>query len=364
MMERVYNFSPGPAVLPLPVLEQAQRELVTLPGVGMSILEISHRSPHFERVLAEAKDLLRQLLDIPEGYTILMLQGGASLQFSMVPINFLRDTDKPASYIITGTWGSKALQEAKREGEVQVAWDGKAAQYSTLPRDGELKLNADAAYVHMTSNETIQGVQFQRDPQLGSHSLICDASSDFLSRPIDVARYAMIYACAQKNAGIAGVTAVIVREALLERAHRDLPSMLDYRLQAKNDSLYNTPPVFGIYILMLIGRWLRDEIGGLAKMADINRAKAGMLYDVIDSSGGFYVGHAQPDCRSAMNVTFRLPTEELEQSFVKLAKDEGLYDLKGHRSVGGIRASIYNAMPVAGVEKLRDFMKKFKATRG
>ena len=364
MNERVFNFSPGPALLPLPVLEQAQRELDSLPGVGMSILEISHRSKHFEGVLAEAKSLLRELLGIPAGYSILMLQGGASLQFSMVPMNFLRGVDKPAAYIVTGTWGTKAVEEARREGDVQVAWDGKSTGYSTLPKAGDLKLNPAAAYVHMTSNETIQGVQFQDDPQAGALPLVCDASSDFLSRPIKVDRYGLIYACAQKNAGISGITTVIVHDTLLEKAADGLPSMLDYRLQAKNDSLYNTPPVFGVYILMLIGRWLRDEIGGLQKMATINREKAALLYDLLDSSGGFYRGHAKPDCRSAMNVTFRLPSEDLEQTFVKEAQALGLYDLKGHRSVGGIRASIYNAMPREGVEKLRDFMQKFKATRG
>ena len=364
MVDRVVNFSPGPAVLPLPVLEQAQRELVALPGVGMSVLEISHRSKAFDAIHTEAKSLLTELLGIPAGYQILFLQGGASLQFSMVPCNFLRGGNRTAHYIVTGTWGSKALDEAKREGTTAIAWDGKSSNYANLPERGALRIPPDAAYVHMTSNETIQGVQFPAEPDVGSAPLVCDASSDFLCRPIAMARYGLLYACAQKNAGIAGVTVVLVRDEMLERAASGLPSMLDYRLYAKNDSLYNTPPVFGVYVLMLVCRWLRDEIGGLEKMAAINRRKASLLYDVLDGSDGFYRGHAQADCRSLMNVTFRLPSEDLEQEFVAEAKAEKLMDLKGHRSVGGIRASIYNAMPLEGVERLRDFMKKFRTKRG
>ena len=360
MAERVYNFSPGPAVLPLSVLEHAQRDLVALPGVGMSVLEISHRSKAFESILAEAKSLLAELLGIPTGYSILFLQGGSSLQFSMLAMNLLRGTGKTADYILTGTWGGKALQEAQREGQVNVAWDGKAQKYNGLPKAGDVKLSADPAYVHFTANETIQGVEFNGEPGVGNAPLVCDVSSNFLSRPLDVRRYGLIYACAQKNAGISGVTAVIVRDDLLERVPKGLPVMLDYKLQAENDSLYNTPPTFAIYILMLIGRWLRDEIGGLAKMAEVNRAKAKLLYDVLDEHSDFYRGHAQKDCRSQMNVTFRLPSEELETAFVKGAHSLGLFDLKGHRSVGGIRASIYNAMPRNGVEKLRDFMLDFR----
>lgn len=364
MTERVYNFSPGPAVLPVPVLEQAQRELLALPGVGISVMEISHRSKAFEAILAEAGTLLRELLAIPSGYSILFLQGGASLQFSMLPINYLRGSAKPADYIVTGTWGGKALGEARREGPVNVAWDGKAQNYARLPAAGELKLTPGAPYVHITSNETIQGVQFQADPAVGQAPLVCDASSDFLSRPIAVDKYAMIYACAQKNAGISGVTAVIVRDELLAKGGQNLPAMLDYRLQAENGSMYNTPPTFAVYILMLVCRWLKNDIGGLAKMAELNRHKARLLYDVLDSSGGFYRGHAQADCRSAMNVTFRLPSEELETAFVSEAKKLQLVELKGHRSVGGIRASIYNAMPLLGVETLSQFMRDFQKKHG
>lgn len=364
MSERVYNFSPGPAVLPLPVLEQAQREMLALPGVGISVMEISHRSKAFESILAEAGTLLRELLAIPSGYSILFLQGGASLQFSMLPINYLRGSQKPADYIVTGTWGGKALAEARREGPANVAWDGKAKNYDRLPAAGELKLTAGAPYVHITSNETIQGVQFQADPAVGQAPLVCDASSDFLSRPIAVDKYAMIYACAQKNAGISGVTAVIVRDELLAKGGQNLPAMLDYRLQAENGSMYNTPPTFAVYILMLVCRWLKNDIGGLAKMAELNRHKAGLLYNVLDTSDGFYRGHAQADCRSAMNVTFRLPSEELETAFVNEAKKLQLVELKGHRSVGGIRASIYNAMPLKGVETLSQFMRDFQKKNG
>ncbi|HTU25021.1 MAG TPA: 3-phosphoserine/phosphohydroxythreonine transaminase [Pirellulales bacterium] len=358
MVERVFNFSPGPAVLPLPVLEEAQRHLLSLPGVGISVLEISHRSKPFEAIMAETKQALVELLGIPSGYQILFLQGGSSLQFSMVPMNLLAGNS--ADYIVTGSWGQKALEEARKEGEVRAAWDGKADNYNRLPAAGELKLSPTAAYVHVTSNETIQGVQFRDMPKTGNVPLVADLSSDFLSRPVPVEQYGMIYACAQKNAGISGVTVVIVRDELLARSPEKLSSMLDYRVLAKNDSLLNTPPVFAIYILSLITRWLKNDVGGLAKMAKLNDEKAKLLHDVLDESGGFYRGHAKADCRSAMNVTWRLPSEELEATFVKEAKAKKLHELKGHRSVGGIRASIYNAMPIEGVRELRDFMLDFQ----
>jgi len=363
-MARVFNFSPGPAVLPEKVLKEAAAAAVELPGAGMSILEISHRSKAVEAVLVEAKALLSELLGIPAGYTIMFLQGGSSLQFTMLPMNFLRGTGKTADYLLTGTWGSKAFADAKREGTAAVVWDGKSHNYSYLPAPGELKLTPGAAYLHYTSNETIQGVEFQGDLDAPGTNLICDMSSNFLSRPVDVAKYGLIYACAQKNAGIAGVTAVIARDELLERVPAGLPPMLDYKLQAANDSLYNTPPVFGIYVLLLIARWLKHDIGGLKKMAELNQAKAKLLYDLLDARPDFYKGHARADSRSQMNVTWRLPSEELEATFVKGAKDQGLVDLKGHRSVGGIRASIYNAMPKAGVEALRDYMVEFQKQHG
>jgi phosphoserine aminotransferase len=358
MPDRVFNFSAGPAVLPLPVLEQAQRELVALPGLGYSAMESSHRNQWFEGVLAETKALLTELLAIPSGYSIVFLQGGSNLQFSMIPMNFLRGTGKPADYIVSGTWGQKAVAEAQKEGRVNIAWDGKPHNYTHLPPAGEPKLSTDGAYVHITSNETIQGVQFQADPTFGAAPLICDASSDFLSRPINVAQYGMIYACAQKNAGIAGVTVCLIRNDLLDRAAANLPTMLDYRVIAKNDSLYNTPPVFAIYMTNLVCKWLKHEVGGLVKMAERNRDKARLLYEALD--GEFYRGHARADCRSHMNVTFRLPNEEHEKTFVKEAEGHRLYELKGHRSVGGIRASIYNAMPLDGVKTLRNFIDDFR----
>jgi phosphoserine aminotransferase len=364
MSDRVFNFSPGPAVLPVPVLEQAQRELLALPGVGMSVLEISHRSKAFDAILAEATQGIRDLLGVPQGYHILFMQGGASLQFYMLAMNLLRGSGKAADYILSGTWGKKAIDEAKHEGEVRVAWDGKATNYDRLPKAGELKLNPEAAYVHYTDNETIQGVEFTAPPEVGNLPLVCDASSNFLSRPIPVNRFGMIYACAQKNAGPSGVTVVIARDELIRRAPKDLPAMLDYRQYAENESRYNTPPTFGIYIVNLICRWLKNDIGGLAKMQELNKSKAALLYDVIDKHPAFYQGHARPDCRSQMNVTFRLPSEELEKAFLDGAKGRKLIDLKGHRSVGGIRASIYNAMPREGVETLRQYMLDFAKQNG
>jgi phosphoserine aminotransferase len=359
MSKRVFNFSAGPAVLPQAVLEAAARAIVELPGAGSSILEVSHRSKAFEAVLADAKSLLTELLAIPPGYKILFLQGGSSLQFTMLPMNLLAGTGKTADYILTGTWGTKAFQGAQREGTARAAWDGKSHNYSYVPTQKDLKLTGDAAYVHFTANETIQGVEFPHEPEAASAPLVCDASSNFLSRPVPVDHYGLIYACAQKNAGIAGVTVVIIRDDLVERVPKGLPPMLDYRLHAENDSLYNTPPVFAIYVLMLVARWLKDEVGGLAAMAQRNRRKAQLLYDVLDEHPDFYRAHARPDSRSMMNVTWRLPSEELEQAFLKQAQSRGMVDLKGHRSVGGIRASIYNAMPEAGVTALRDLMQEF-----
>ena len=358
--DRVFNFSPGPAVLPMEVLVQAQEDLLALPGVGSSILEISHRSPAFDRILEETLESLRRLLSVGSDHEIIFLQGGASLQFSMVPMNLLRGSPSAADYVQTGTWGITGAKEARREGSVHVAWDGASTNYDRLPPAGAIGLSADPAYVHITSNETIQGVQWKHLPDVGNAPLVCDCSSDFLSRPIDVAKHGLIYACAQKNAGIAGVTTVIIRKDLLERSRDDLPTMLDYRTHVKNGSRSNTPPVFAIYILGLVCRWLEKTVGGLAAMDRHNAAKAKLLYDVLDGSQGFYAGHAQLECRSDMNVTFRLPSEALEKQFVAGAADRRLIDLKGHRSVGGIRASIYNAMPGEGVESLREYMIDFQ----
>ena len=362
MSERHYNFAAGPAVLPVPVLEQIQREMLAMPGVGASILEISHRSKPFVAILEGAATNLRKLLLIGDDYEVLFLQGGGRLMFSMVPMN-LAGTGQSADYIVTGSWGKYALKEAQQLGQARAAWDGKEGNYTQLPATGELKLDAEAAYVHFTSNETIEGVQFAEEPIVNNVPLVCDASSDFLHRPLDVAKYGLIYACAQKNAGPAGVTIVIVRKDLLARSGDKLPGYLNLRLHAENDSLWNTAPTFAIYVVKLVTDWLLTEYGGLAEMYKVNQRKAKLLYDLLDQYPDFYRGHSCSECRSLMNVTFRLPNEELTERFVAEARRRGLTELKGHRSVGGIRASIYNAMPLAGVEALRDFMLEF-AKRG
>lgn len=365
MTERVWNFSAGPATLPASVLEEAREHLLSLPGVGASILEVSHRSPTFEAVLDEAETHLRDLLEFPKEHRVLFLQGGASLQFSMVPMNLLRSSSRAAAYVVTGSWGAKAMAEARREGDVMVAWDGVADGYTTVPKLDAVDVPADAAYLHVTSNETIQGVELPAGSEPSSGPpLVCDASSDLLSRPLPVARYGLLYAGAQKNAGPAGVTVVLIRDDVMERIPSGLPTMLDYRTYAEHRSLYNTPPVFAIYVLMLVTRWLRDEVGGLDKMHERNREKAALLYEAIDSSGGFYRGHAARAARSLMNVTFRLPNEELDAAFVAEAAHHRLVELTGHRSVGGIRASIYNAMPLEGVRTLRAFMDDFRSRKG
>lgn len=364
MTERVWNFAAGPAVLPLSVLERARDELLALPGAGASVLEISHRSKAFEQVADEAEANLRDLLGIPGSHRVLFLQGGASLQFSMAPMNLLRGAGAPAEYVLTGSWSKKALAEARKEGETRVVFDGAEGDYTTAPDLRALELDPDAAYLHVTSNETIQGVELPPgfEPEDGA-PLVCDGSSDFLSRPLPVERYGLLYAGAQKNAGPAGLTAVLLREDLLERIPDGLPTMLDYRTHVENRSLYNTPPAFAIYVLMLVTRWIRDEVGGLDEMHERNREKATLLYEAIDASEGFYRGHAAPQARSLMNVTWRLPSEELEKEFIAEARTQDLHELKGHRSVGGVRASIYNAMPLEGVRALRAFMDEFRSRR-
>jgi phosphoserine aminotransferase len=361
MTERIFNFSAGPAVLPVPVLEEAQRDMISLPGVGMSVMEISHRSKTFDEIINRTEASLRDLLKIPSNYHILFLQGGASLQFSMVPMNFL-PADGSADYVITGSWGKKALKEAKKLGAVNVAATMADGGFTRVPSRDEMSLNPHAAYVHITSNETIEGVQWKREPDVGDVPLVVDSSSDILSRELDVNKYGLIYAGAQKNMGPSGVTLVIVREDLLPRIPENLPTMLDYRIHVENKSLYNTPNTWGIYIMDLVCKWLKDQ-GGLAGMEKQNDEKARLLYDAIDATD-FYRGHADVDCRSPMNVTFRLPSEELEKKFAAEATAQGLDGLKGHRSVGGIRASIYNAFPRAGVEALVSFMKDFERRNG
>lgn len=359
MTNRVYNFNPGPAVLPEPVLKEVQENLMSLPGVGMSVLEISHRSATFENILNETIQDLRRLANIPDNYKILFLGGGASLQFSMVPLNLMPPKNK-ADYIVTGSWSKKAVKEAKRVGEVNIAATTEGENFKRIPKQDELKLTSDVSYVHYTSNNTIYGTEWHYIPDVGNIPLVCDASSDIFSRPIDVSKFALIYAGAQKNLGPAGVTLVIIREDLLERSQDSLHTMLNYKIHAENNSLYNTPPVFGIYIVGLVAKWL-ISLGGLEAIAKINEEKAKLIYDEIDNSSDFYRGHAEKDSRSKMNVVFRLPSEELEKQFVKEATERSLVGLKGHRSVGGLRASIYNAFPLEGVKALVEFMREFKS---
>ncbi len=362
-MKRAYNFNAGPAVLPLEVLEQAQAELLDYQGTGMSVMEISHRSKEFEAIIQTAEADLRDLLAIPSNYKVLFLQGGASLHFAMIPMNF-RPAGASADYIVTGSWSKKAFDEAQKLGATRPAANLKAENFTRVPAQSELDLDPNAAYLYFTSNETIHGVEFFSEPvPPAGVPLICDTSSDFISRPLDVSKYAMLYAGAQKNAGPAGVVVCIIRDDLLERVPANLPAMLDYRLMAENASLYNTPPCWSIYIVGLVFKWAK-KLGGLEAIAQRNRAKADMLYKVIDESGGFYRGHAQPASRSVMNVTFRLPTEELEALFVSESKKLGMVGLKGHRSVGGLRASIYNALPMEAVEELAKFMKDFQKKNG
>jgi phosphoserine aminotransferase len=358
---RIHNFSAGPAVLPLPVLEEAQRDLLSLPGVGMSVMEISHRSKAFEDLLSRAIEDIRALADIPANYKILMLQGGATLQFSMVPMNLMA-AGGVADYIDTGSWSGKAIKEAKKVGTVNIAASTKADKYTSVPAQQDLTLTPGAAYAHVTTNNTIEGTESTTLPDVGDVPLVADTSSHMLSRPIDISRFGLVYSGAQKNLGPSGVTLVIIREDLLERSSDTLPSMLNYKLHVENNSLYNTPNTFGIYILGLTVRWI-CSLGGLSAVAAINQRKAGKIYSEIDRTG-FYRGTARKDSRSMMNVTFRLATEDLEKMFVKESTAAGLDGLKGHRSVGGMRASIYNAFPEAGVDALVEFMREFERARG
>lgn len=362
MEKRIYNFSAGPAVLPEEVIKEAQKDLFMLPGVGMSVLEISHRSKTFDKIFADAVDGLRSLLSIGDNYDILFLQGGASLQFSMVPLNLMPPKNK-ADYILTGAWSKKAVKEAKRVGTVNIAGSTEEVKFNRIPKQEELKLDPDASYVHFTSNNTIYGTEWQTEPNVGNVPLVCDASSDILHKKIDINKYAMVYAGAQKNMGPSGVTVVILRKDMIERSQDSLHTMLNYKTHTDAGSLYNTPSVFGIYIISLITKWLKN-LGGLDSMYKLNQEKAGILYDCIDSSNGFYKGHAEKDSRSLMNITFNLPSEELEKKLIAETAAAGFSGLKGHRSVGGIRASVYNAFPKKGVEELVSFMQDFQKKNG
>lgn len=360
MTKRAFNFSPGPATLPVPVLEKVRDSMLDFGGTGIGIMEISHRSKQFDEVLASAEKNLRELLSIDDSYAVLFLQGGASLQFSMVPMNLL-GKGQTADYIVTGMWSEKALAEGKKLGETHVAATSKDKNHSYIPK--QLQLSDAPAYVHFTSNNTIFGTQFQSEPEVGNRVLVCDASSDLLHKKISIAKYGVIYAGAQKNLGPAGVTLVIIRKSLLERTPANLPIMLDYNTYAKNNSVYNTPPVVAIFTFGEVLKWVR-ELGGLAEMETRNRKKAAVIYDAIDSCAAFYEGHAEKDSRSLMNITFRLKNAALDGAFVKEAATHGLVEIQGHRSVGGMRASIYNAFPLEGAVALGDFMRDFAKRNG
>ena len=360
-MERVFNFGAGPAVLPEAVLERIRGGFPALPGVGMSVLEISHRSPAFDEILATAEANIRALARVPDDYRVLFLQGGATLQFSMVPMNLL-PVDGTADYLITGSWAAQAAREAEKFGSVRVAATTEAAGFRRLPTAAEIHVSPTTAYVHATTNNTIAGTQWPTLPAVGDRPLVVDASSDIFSRPIDVAGHGLIYAGAQKNLGPAGVTVVIIRDDLAERGPASLPKLLRYMTYVQGGSRPNTPPVFAVYVVSLVTAWLRDQ-GGLEAMAARNERKAAKLYAAIDRTG-FYRGVADPDSRSRMNVTFRLATPEMEERFAREAEAAGLAGLKGHRSVGGLRASIYNAFPEAGVDALTTFMGEFERQHG
>ncbi len=355
-----FNFSGGPGALPQSVLEQTERAIRQVPGQALSVLGMSHRSTWFRDVVDEAEANIRELLHVSADYHVLFLQGGGTLQFSMVPMSFLRGTGRVAEYLHTGYWSGKAIAEARREGQMRVLWSGEDGGFCQLPRAEELAFDSQAAYFHYVANETVEGLQFHGFRGHENVTQICDMSSDFLSRPFDVSRFGLVYAHAQKNLGPAGVTVAVVHHDLLQRIPDNLPSMLDYRSHVEAGSIYNTAPVFAIYVTMLVTRWLREEIGGVGAMQALNAAKAERLYSAIDNSGGFYQGHAAVKDRSLMNVAFRLPTAELEHKFLELAEIGGYYGLAGHRSLGGVRASLYNAVTLQAVESLCKFMGFFR----
>lgn len=358
---RIYNFNAGPAALPLSVLEEIRGSFLNFAGSGMSITEISHRSKWFDHVISDAIERTKRLLKLNDNFHVLFIQGGASTQFCMIPMNFLGE-GKSADYVNTGTWSAKAIKEAQVQGkQITVAASSEDRDFCYIPKD--IQFNADAVYAHITSNNTIKGTQWKTFPDTKGVPLIGDMSSDIMSKPFDVDKFGLIYAGAQKNIGPAGVCMVIIRDDMLKLVPDTLPSMLKYTTFASKNSMYNTPPCFAIYVLQLIMKWLDETIGGLEKMEDINRKKAQMLYNVIDS-GDFYTGTTEPESRSIMNITFRLPNEDLEKRFIQKATENSLGGLKGHRSVGGCRASIYNATSMEAIEALTDFMKDFERENG
>jgi phosphoserine aminotransferase len=354
------NFSGGPGALPESVLLQVQQSIIAVPEVGLSVLGISHRSDWFAAVIAELETNMRKLPGLPEDFHVLFLQGGATQQFSMIPMTLLRGKTTPAEYLHTGYWSGKALAEARREGDIRVLWSGEASGFRYLPGNDELAYAPDAPYLHYVSNETVEGLQFHRVLGRDDVPRICDMSSDFLSQPCEAERYSLIYAHAQKNIGPAGVTVVLVRDELLDDAPSDLPGFLDFRSQIQAHSIFNTPPVFAIYVVLLITRWLLDDIGGLSRMAEINSRKAALLYNLLDGSDNFYQGRAEAKDRSLMNVTFNLSTPDIEQRFLAEAEAAGFSGLAGHRSTGGIRASLYNGLTLQAVEQLANFMQDFR----
>ncbi len=358
MTNRAYNFNPGPSALPLEVLQQAAEEMTDFEGTGMSVMELSHRSENYERLNDNTQQLFRKLYGIPVGYKILFLQGGASTQFAMVPMNLL-PSGKTAAYVDSGSWAVKAYKEAKLFGEAFAAVSGKEGGYQEMPDLSKLELPENTAYLHLTSNETIEGIQYQDFPDTGSIPLIGDMSSDIMSRPVDVSRFALIYGGAQKNLGPSGVTVVIAKEELVAESPKELATMLRYDTHVKNNSLYNTPPSFSVYVMNLVLKWI-DAKGGLAAIERMNREKTDLIYKVIDESDGFYRGHALPGHRSRMNITFRLHEENVEKTFLKAAEEAGFIGLKGHRSVGGCRASTYNAVPYDNCAALAQFMSDFR----
>jgi len=360
-MSRVYNFSAGPAMLPEEVLEQARQEMLDWQGSGMSVMEMSHRGKEFTAISQQAEADLRELLAVPENYKVLFLQGGASSQFAMVPLNLLRGRPS-ADYVNTGAWSKKAIAEAKKYATVKVAGTTQAGEVAAVPEQTALQLDPAAAYVHYTPNETIGGIEFPYIPETGAVPLVADMSSTLLSRPLDVSRFGLIYAGAQKNIGPAGLCLVIIREDLIGQCAPDAPTMFDYKIHAENDSMYNTPPTYSWYLAGLVFQWLKKN-GGLTAMAEVNWRKAEKLYAAIDGSD-FYRNPVAPTSRSWMNVPFTLANQELDATFLAEAKKAGLTTLKGHRSVGGMRASIYNAMPEAGVDALTSFMADFARRMG
>ncbi len=358
MVKRNVNFNPGPAALPLDVLKIVQEELLDYQGSGMSILESSHRAKEFEAINDQTIALVRELLGLGPDYQVLFLSGGASTQFALIPMNFISD-GQTAAYVDTGEFASKALKECQIVAKAHVAFSSKEEKYRRVPKMSEIKYPEDVAYLHVCSNNTIEGTQFQEFPNTGKVPLVADMTSDIASRRLDFKQFSLIYAGAQKNLGPAGVTLVVIRDDFLEKGKKGLPAMLSYKTYADNKSLYNTPPVFGIYIMKLVLEWIRSK-GGLAGMENINAAKKDLLYGAIDAAPDFYKGTVEKDSRSWMNVTLRLPTEDLDKKFITDAREEGLLGLKGHRSVGGIRFSIYNAMPLEDIQKTVDFMDRFR----